>query len=90
MDCIFETERLCFRMWKEEDKKEFAEMNSDPIVMEYFPKILTEEESNQLYDRINNHLLNNNYGLWAVELKETHQFIGFIGLAVPNFLLAFR
>jgi [ribosomal protein S5]-alanine N-acetyltransferase len=85
MNCIFESERLCFRMWKEEDKKIFSKMNSDPIVMEYFPKLLNEDESNKFYERIVNNLHNNDYGLWAVEIKNDNQFIGFIGFNDTTF-----
>ena len=48
----FETERLVFRQWQDEDKKCFAKMNSDPIVMEYFPKTLSEIESNNFANKI--------------------------------------
>ena len=85
MNYIFESERLFFRKWKEEDIKIFSDMNSDPTVMEYFPKILTEKESKQLYEKIVMDLDKNSYGLWAVELKNSNQFIGFIGFNYTTF-----
>ena len=47
-----ETQRLLMRQWNESDLKPFAEMNSDKEVMEYFPGVLTEKESNELATRI--------------------------------------
>ncbi len=82
---IFESERLGFRMWKDSDRKLFARMNKDLEVMEFFPKSLNEEESNAFVDRIQDHMEKDGYGLWAVEIKETGDFIGFIGFAKPSF-----
>lgn len=74
-----ETERLILRDWKEDDLKLFQLMNQDPITMEYFLNMLTFDETIQFYDRINLELKQRNYGLYAVEIKETKQFIGFTG-----------
>ena len=38
------TDRLLLRQWMEEDFPLFAKMNSDPVVMEYYPSILSEEK----------------------------------------------
>ncbi len=85
MDCIFESERLCFRLWNENDKKIFGDMNADPAVMKYFPKVLNEEESGRFYEIIRDGLNKNKYGLWAVELKTGGRFIGFIGFNNTTF-----
>lgn len=85
MKIIFESERLNFRLWKEGDKSAFAEMNSDLKVMEFFPKALTENESDLLYQSINDKMEEKNFGLWAVEIKKEKEFIGFIGFNIPNF-----
>lgn len=42
---IIQTERLILRQWREEDLEPFAALNADPQVMEYFPAILTRQES---------------------------------------------
>lgn len=75
-----ETERLILRDWKDEDKPAFASMNADPIVMEYFPRRLTEMDSNHLVDRFGEHFKKHGYGPYAVEHKKTQTFIGFVGL----------
>ncbi|MEZ5813872.1 MAG: GNAT family N-acetyltransferase [Alphaproteobacteria bacterium] len=80
MTVHIETERLIFREWKDEDRAPFARMNGDPIVMEYLPRSLDEAASNKLVDRFQEHFDRCGYGLYAVELKETGQFAGFVGL----------
>ena len=41
---IFNSERLSFRKWRNEDLEEFAKLNSDKEVMEHFPKTLSKKE----------------------------------------------
>lgn len=79
------TPRLVLRRWRPEDRISFALMNADPRVMEYFPGLLSTQESNGQADRIEAHLDKHGYGFWAVELKDIAPFVGFIGLAVPRF-----
>lgn len=81
----FETERLGFRRWKEEDKIPFAKMNANKEVMKYFLHELSRKQSDEFVDKINNHFKQYGFGLWAVELKETREFIGFIGFFKATF-----
>ena len=48
MSVLFETERINLRRWKDEDRKPFARMNGDPMIMEYMPRPLNEKDSNRL------------------------------------------
>lgn len=82
---IFESKRLGFRLWSEDDKLPFAKMNSNIEVMEFMPKLLSFDESNEFISRIKNHFDSYGYGLWAVDIKETGKFIGFIGFSHANF-----
>lgn len=77
---IFESERLGFRRWKEEDRVPFEVMTADPDVMRFFPKLLNKEEANRLISRFEAHMDNKGYTMWAVERKKDGVFIGFIGL----------
>ncbi len=79
------TPRLKLREWKEEDKEPFFKLNSDPRVMEFMPKLLSKEESDNFVERIKTHFHDHQYGLFAVELIENQNFIGFIGLSIPKF-----
>ena len=80
-----ETERLRLRRWKPEDREPFARMNADARVMEFFPKTLTREESDATADWIESGFAEHGFGLYALELREMCEFIGFTGLAVPAF-----
>lgn len=75
----FETPRLILRDWEESDLRIFQQMNSDPITMEFFPKMLSFEETEDFYKRIILELKERGYGLYAVEVKESKQFIGYTG-----------
>jgi RimJ/RimL family protein N-acetyltransferase len=83
-----QTPRLLLRGWRESDREPFARINRDPMVMEFFPGPLSAHESSALFDRIDLHFEQHGFGLWAAELRETGEFIGFIGLAVPRFVAA--
>ena len=74
-----ETERLILRSWKYEDRVSFAEMNSDGNVMKYFPATLSVNESNAFVDRIIAEFEETVFGLYAVEIKGTGEFIGYVG-----------
>jgi RimJ/RimL family protein N-acetyltransferase len=79
------TARLKLRLWTEEDLAPFAAMNADPVVMEYFPSVLTREESDAVAMRIRAHFDERGYGLWAVEVEGGSPFVGFVGLMAPSF-----
>jgi RimJ/RimL family protein N-acetyltransferase len=80
-----ETNRLCLRRWRMDDRVPFARLNIDPRVMEFFPGPLSREESDALADRIEAHFQRNGFGLWAVEIPGITRFAGFIGLSIPSF-----
>jgi 3-dehydroquinate dehydratase/shikimate dehydrogenase len=82
---LIKTARLILRPWRQEDLEPFATLNADPKVMEYFPSVLTSEESNDSAHRISSKIETQRWGLWAVSVPGVADFIGFIGLAVPSF-----
>jgi len=79
------TDRLILRRWREADRAPFRAINADPRVMEFFPALLTPEETDEGVARIEQHFEQHGFGLYAAELIETGTFIGFIGLSVPAF-----
>ena len=85
MSIHIETERLILREWQEDDREPFARINADPLVMQYLPRSLDEKASNKLVDRFQRHFKKHGYGLYAVELRETGQFGGFVGLNSVEF-----
>lgn len=79
----FKTQRLGLRQWRPEDREPFAALNADPKVMEYFPALLDRAASDAMADRCQSLIAERGWGLWAVEKRNTGQFIGFVGLHVP-------
>jgi len=86
---VLETERLILREWRPSDQKPFSQLNADPRVTEFLPAPLSPQESDRLVDQIQRHIQEHGFGLSAVELRQDHSFIGFIGLAVPSFQAKF-
>ena len=83
------TKRLTLRRWQASDREPFRRMNADVQIMEFMPSRLTPEESGRIADRIEAHFEEHGFGLFAAEYRENRRFIGFIGLAVVNFVAAF-
>lgn len=83
-----ETERLKLRQWKEADRPLFAKINADPIVMRFYPSVLSTEESNGMAQRLESLIRKRGWGFWAIEKRDEKQFIGFVGLHEPRYDLA--
>ena len=85
---FIETARLLLRPWREDDLTPFAEINSDPEVMKHFPALMTEQQSHALVSRIKDDWQCGS-GLWAVEVRESKEFIGYIGFSQPKWEASF-
>lgn len=79
----FKTPRLHLRQWRDDDLAPFAQLNSDPRVMEFFPSLLDRSQSDAAVIRARSSIVERGWGFWAAELLGTHQFIGFVGIK-PN------
>ena len=86
-----QSQRLILRQWQTSDLPYFAKLNNDPKVMAFFPAPLKEGQSNQLAQRLADLIDQKGWGFWALELAQTGEFIGFVGLnsidkdsAIPN------
>ena len=75
------TDRLLLRRWSPSDREPFAALNADPEVMQHFPAPLDRADSDALADRADAMFELHGHGLWAVERRDTNEFIGFTGLA---------
>lgn len=84
-----EASRLRLRDWDETDIVPFSALNADENVMQYFPKTLSTEETKAFYTLIVDKIKANGYGLFAVEEKETNEFLGFIGFHRATFAADF-
>jgi ribosomal-protein-alanine N-acetyltransferase len=79
------TPRLLMRRWRPADREPFAALNADPEVMRYFEKPLDRAGSDAMIERIETRFGELGYGLWAVEVRATGEFIGFTGLIRHTF-----
>jgi RimJ/RimL family protein N-acetyltransferase len=89
MDRELKTDRLRLRSWVAADREPFAVLTADPRVMEHFPAPLSRQESDGLAARIEAHILEHGWGLWAVEIPGVAPFAGYIGLARVTFQARF-
>lgn len=55
-------------------------INSDPHVMEFFPALLSEQETKDFVVRMQSHFHEKGFCYFAVDKLGTSEFIGFIGL----------
>ena len=83
---VLETQRLLLRGWQPSDDAPFAALNGDPEVARYLNGPMTRGESDELLARIRGHWQDHGFGLYAVEVKDSGAFAGFVGLAIPSFL----
>jgi RimJ/RimL family protein N-acetyltransferase len=74
------TQRLLMRRWRRADLPPFAAMNADPEVMRHFPGTLDRQASDAWAERAMDSLERDGVGLWALEVLDTGDFIGFTGL----------
>ncbi len=87
---MIQTPRLILRQWQHSDTAPFIQMCADDEVMRYFYKKLNAEEAIAFMNRLRDAIDTRGWGLYAVELKATGEFIGFIGLHMrpPEFEIA--
>ena len=74
------TSRLLMRRWKESDREPYAALNADEETMRYFPATLDRAASDAMVVRIEALFEEQGFGLWALEVADDSQFVGFTGL----------
>ncbi|ODN44087.1 GNAT family N-acetyltransferase [Piscirickettsia litoralis] len=82
---VLETNRLILRTWQESDLDKMYQINQDSRVMEFFPAKPDRVATEKFIVGANGQLEKLGYTLYAVELKENREFIGFIGLSLAEF-----
>lgn len=75
-----ETNRLKLRQWRKEDWPAFAKLNADPVVMKYYPRVLSTKESDDMAQKFESLILEKGWDFWAVEKIDEK---GFTGLHEP-------
>lgn len=82
---LFTSARLGFRNWRDDDIPVMAAINSDPLVMEFFPSTQNLEQTTDFVKRMQEELKESGFCYYAVEKKETNELIGFTGLHKQTF-----
>ena len=85
MFSVMETRRLILRPWREEDGPWLAAMNADAEVMEFFPAVMTRDESLEMMARANEKIAREGFCFAPLEERTSGRFIGFAGLHRPRF-----
>ncbi|MBN1551132.1 GNAT family N-acetyltransferase [bacterium] len=81
---IIETHRLCLRELTLNDLDGLYAILSDPETMRYYPAVYNREQVQLWIKRSMDSYTINHFGLWAVELRETGEFIGQCGISLQN------
>ncbi|KTC64957.1 acetyltransferase (plasmid) [Legionella adelaidensis] len=77
---LIKTSRLILRPWQQSDVEPYFLINQDTRVIEFLPGSISKEQINDFMQYQNQQLKNRGYMLWAAELPDTRELIGFIGL----------
>ena len=79
-----ETARLIIREYTLDDFDALYEILSDSETMKYYPKPYDEKGVQRWINWCIESYAKNGFGLWALELKETGEFIGDCGISLQN------
>jgi RimJ/RimL family protein N-acetyltransferase len=66
---VIMTPRFRLRQIRREDEEPFSAMNADPTVMEFFPNVLSREESQATLLRIGDGFQRRGFGVYALEAQ---------------------
>ncbi|MFD4688854.1 GNAT family N-acetyltransferase [Streptomyces sp. NPDC058463] len=83
-----ETPRLLLRRWRAEDVAPLAAINADAEVMRWIGdgSVRDEDRTRSGIEAMERGWEEQGFGLFAVEIRSTHELAGFTGLSVPDFL----
>ena len=81
---MIETERLLLRPYTLSDFDSLYEIMSDPETMQHYPAPFDEEKTRNWITWNLDNYEKYGFGLWAVILKETGEFIGDCGITLQN------
>lgn len=82
---LFKSSRLGFRNWTEKDIVPMSKINADKNVMEYFSSTQNQKQTDDFIKRMQQSFSEYGYCYFAVDILETKEFIGFIGLSYQDY-----
>jgi len=83
---LFQSERLGFRNWTLDDLDRLAALNNDDDVMEFFPFKPSRKDTEEFILRMQKQFTKNGFCYFAVDILDSKDFIGFIGLCEQSYL----
>jgi RimJ/RimL family protein N-acetyltransferase len=83
------SQRMTLRSWTSADRQPFAEMSEDPEVMAYLRPLATRAACDAWIDFQVDHELSHGFCMWAVELDQSNEFVGAVGLLHVGFVAHF-
>ncbi|MEW7290502.1 GNAT family N-acetyltransferase [Aquimarina sp. 2304DJ70-9] len=83
---IFTSKRLGFRNWTFNDTEALFEINNDDDVMEFFPFKPSKQNTLDFIHRMQEMQKQKGFCYFAVDILESNEFIGFIGLCEQTYL----
>lgn len=84
MEYVIETEKLGLRKLSVNDFEKWYEILGDPETMKYYPKPFNAEKTRSWIEWNLDNYKKYGFGLFAVILKETGEFIGDCGITMQN------
>jgi RimJ/RimL family protein N-acetyltransferase len=81
---IIETDQLGLRELTMNDLQDWYQILSDEETMQYYPSAYDLDKTRGWIDRNLGNYSKYGFGLWAIILKETNQFIGDCGITMQN------
>lgn len=82
MNIIIETKRLILREYTVDDFDALYALLSDPVTMQHYPKPYDEKGTRRWLSWSLDNYEKYGFGLWAIERKETGEFIGDCGITM--------
>ena len=80
---LFTSARLGFRNWL------LSDINADTRVMSFFPSVQSKEQTIEFIERMQKHFDENRFCYFAVDILDSGEFIGFIGLCKQTYKAEF-
>lgn len=81
---IIQTEQLALRELTMDDFEAWHQILSDKETMQYYPRAFDSDKTRSWIEWNLDNYSNYGFGLWAVILKESNQFIGDCGITMQN------
>lgn len=77
---LYESKRLAFRNWTSEDIENLVSIQKDPHVMQFFPNLMTKQQTHEYAEFMQDHYKRCGYTYFALILKDTNECIGYCGM----------